>query len=458
MKKNFFYLFLIFVSVVITFYKSFSIYFFQDDFFILFISNINNLSKFLQFFIPRTDVQFFRPLSHEVYFFTVRLLFGTNPLAFHFVGWISFALSLVLVFKLSSFYLKQKSSRFFLVLLYGTSAVHYNSLFWIVNFSYLSGTFFYLLSFYTFKIDIKGSNLYTLSLFFIGLLVSEFLITLPVIILIDYLVAEKKRQKINKLIIGLIAICFFYFIFRFFIFRPDIGTYKMIFNLQVISSFRFFFMYFFNFPETIKDNLITFYKFRPEFLKTFAFEIVICILNFLVVSFFLLIYPVFKFLKTKKLLFILQKNYKTLLFCFLWVITSLLPIIFIPSHISPHHGSITLFGFIMFFIFTSEIAKINQKIFFPLIFSVWLASSITIVNLNNKIHWIYRRSNISKKWIARLKNDYPVIPRESTIYLPSTDKETIVALNDGKAINVLYNDYSLKVLFQKDKNNKIYVK
>lgn len=458
MKKNLLTFLLIIFSVVITFYKSFSIYFFQDDFFILFISKINSFSEFLQFFIPRTDVQFFRPLSHEVYFFIVRLLFGTNPLAFHFVGWLFFALNLVLVYKLSSFYLNQKSSRFFLVLLYGTSAVHYNSLFWIVNFSYLIGTFFYFLAFYAFKINIKGSNLYTLSLFFIGLLVSEFLITLPLIILIDYLIAEKKKQKINKLIIGLIAICFFYFIFRFIIYRPDVGTYKMIFNRQVISSFRFFFMFFFNFPETIKDNLITFYKFRPEFLKAFGFEIILCIINLLIVSFFLLIYPVFRFLKAKKLSFIFQKNYKTMLFCFLWVTTSLLPIIFIPSHISPHHGSITLFGFIMFFIFTSEIAKINQIIIFPLIFSFWLAASISIVNLNNKIHWIYRRSDISKKWIRRLKNDYPVIPKGSIIYLPSTDKETLVALNDGKAINVLYNDYSLKVLFQKDKNNKIYIK
>lgn len=115
------------------------------------ISKIKNIADFLHFFIPRSDVQFYRPISSEGFYLLARQLFGLNPLGFHLIAWLFFVLNIILVWKLARQFLMNKQNASVLAFLYATSAIHYNSLYWIVNFSYILAGFWYFFRFFTFS-------------------------------------------------------------------------------------------------------------------------------------------------------------------------------------------------------------------------------------------------------------------------------------------------------------------
>lgn len=146
--KRFFSILLIVGFSLFAFRNLFSIFFFQDDFYVMSLSHISDIKKFFTFFLPHNDVQFYRPLSHEIFFFLAIKLFGLEYVAYHgFIVciWIGMAF---LVFSITKYYFQSIRTRLFFLFLFATSAIHYNSLYWIVNFSYILGAFFLFSSFF----------------------------------------------------------------------------------------------------------------------------------------------------------------------------------------------------------------------------------------------------------------------------------------------------------------------
>src|SRR3989338_4119966 len=126
--KKIYFLLILFASTFL-FKDLFSIYFFQDDFFMLSLARIKNFSDFLRFFLPHTDVQFYRPLSHELFFFVGKIIFGFNPLGFHFIVYSFYISNIYLVYRLSRYFLNSSYAQYFITSLFSISAIHYNSLF-----------------------------------------------------------------------------------------------------------------------------------------------------------------------------------------------------------------------------------------------------------------------------------------------------------------------------------------
>lgn len=446
MKKTILALLCIVSAALVIFHDSFSVYFFQDDFFLLDISNVQSIDGLLRFFIPRGDVQFYRPLSHEGFYFIIQNLFGFQPFAFHLVAWIFWLIAVFIVFKISKFYLKSHRYRILVTGLYALSAIHYNSLFWISNFSYQASAVFYFSAIAVYLSGIGSRRKFALliSLFVIGLLMNEFLITLPLMIIADnYILKRKQKFQHTYFIIWSLIVISLYVILRFVLFKPNFGTYHFSFSPQVISSYRFFILFFLNWGETIKDQLITYWKIRTDFVQSNFLVVMIWILNALI-----WIFPV-------SLLIIQWWRRKMItdiasIFGGIWFLIALLPIIFVQSHISPHQGTIALFGFLILIVSSLENSGLQKKyrtIFFYCLITLWLVSSSMTVLLNNRIHWIYRRSELVKFWMKNYKTK-PDQGGKKVIIIPSRDKDTIVALNDGKAYNVLFNDPTLKVIFQ----------
>jgi len=452
---------LIILLPLVIFRRSFSVYFFQDDFFALSISEISKLKDLFRFFVPRDDIQFYRPLSVEIYYFINRSLFGLNPLPFHIIGWLFFFINILLVYSLSSFYLNKKISSLIITLLYATSSIHYDSLFWLANFSYILGTTFYFLGFYIYKKYSSKFYAIIFTVFIFGLLSSELLITLPIVIFFDSLIS---REILNKekiiLISGLFLLMAVYLYMRFSLFKVNTESYNFMFGSSALSSFRFFILFFLNFPETIKDQLINFYSLRKDFFESFPFQTIIFTANLLIFPILLFFIPISELVRMRKLGKYLTSNWDTLIFALSWTIITLIPVIFIQVHFSPHYGSISLFGFLLLFLILLEslMHKTIQNAVIAAVLSSWIVSSVVTVELNNEIHWIIRRSETAKNWLFRIKKEYPNLKQGSTIVIPTDNKDSKVALNDGRALKILYNDTSLTVLFQKSLDNKISIK
>lgn len=449
---------IIFISLIslFLFRNSFSIYFFQDDWFLLSISKIKSFADFLHFLIPRPDVQFYRPLSSESFYLLGRQLFSLNTFGFHLIAWIFFLLNIFLVFKLAEKFIHGKTLPVLFTLLYATSAVHYNSLYWLPNFSYILSGFWYFFGFFLFlesKHSVKN-NLLLITIFILGIFSNEFMLTFPVILFVYTLLLDKKKltQSITLFFALFFIICF-YLLIRLFVFKPNTGTYQFVFDKSIISSYRFFSMFFLSFPETMKDQMISFYKVNSTFLQTFSREFYIFLANLITFGFAFIILPFIYYLKNKNYKIYIQKHYRKIILGLFWFIITLLPIIFVPSHISPHQGTIALFGFLLLFLVLFDGLKhiANKYLYFGLIIFLitsWIVSTFTSVSLNDDIHWIKRRSDLSFAWIQKIKETFPTLPKNSLIQLPTEDKEVKVALNDGRAIGEVYDDESIRVIFK----------
>lgn len=454
MKKRILFFILLLILSFYVFKDSFSIFFFQDDFFVLAASNIKNISGFINFFIPRSDVQFYRPLSHEIFFFFGRVLFHLNPAGFHTTAYIFYILNTLLVYMIAKKFLKSEIIILTLVICYAISAVHYNSLFWIVNFSYIEVTLFFLLGFAVVLSGIKtlSKTALILIVYTMGLLSNEFMITFPLILLLYIFVIKRKELRNFIFILFLIScVSFVYLVLRFILFKPNFGSYQFIFDKSLISSYRWFTLFFFNWPETMKDHMITFYKVSPGFLKSFSREYYLFVVNLIIPILLCIIFPLILIIREKKLEKFIRSKIRIISFFILWFFVTLGPIIFIPSHISPHQGSIALFGFLMLLLIPLDFMNrknLNLAVMIILLL-IWFVGTIVTVNFNNKYHWIARRSNIARYWIAKANNNFKTLPDSAVLIIQDEDKEVKVALSDGRAFEVYYND-SVKTIFSTD--------
>ncbi len=441
--------FAIFLCGLLLFRESFFIDFFQDDYFLLKISNVDTATEVLQFLIPRIDVQFYRPLSHELWYFLMRKLFGMQPLTWHGAAFILWATMLILVYKIGKKFLRQKTLHYLFPILYGLSDIHYSTVFWSINTSYLMVSVFFFSAFHVWWSDdpYRKKILFLSALFFLGLLANELMMTILPLLIFDASIRQRMSPLgVGRMLFPLLIITGVYTGARI-MFPPDIGSYP-IEPSAIPSSYRWFGFFFLNWPEGIKDNMLTFWKIRPEFFRYFFPQIVLwSSLTMLVAAstFICFSFSIFRNGITKKYLL-------SLVFFSSWFFISLLPIVPVPSHITPHHGSISLAGFLLVLLIPIDtlwkrIAPFWRYAGIYAVLILWLISARTTVIFNNDTYWIKRRSDIAVTWKKRIQTLYPHPANGTEIIIPTDEKEVRVALNEGEAIRQWYGNSSLIVKF-----------
>lgn len=428
-------------------------YFFQDDFFLLSISHVNKFSDFINFFIPRSDVQFYRPISHQLFYYLARSLLGLNPTGYHIVTFVFFSLNIILVHQISKKFLSSKLLQFIIALFYASSVVHFDSLFWIANFSYVLVSFFFLLGFLLYiSSNLKNRNLILITIFLLGLLANEFMITFPLVILAYKFLNLKKGDTHKSPILSLFLIAAFYIFFRFLLFYSDTSSYKYIIDKRIFLAYRWYLLFFVNWAETMKDQMLNLYLVQDKFLQSFSFFVKIFFINLFIFLVAFLVTPALYLIKKKKLSVFITTKWKVSIFFLIWIIVTLGPIVAIPSQISPHRGSLGFVGFLLFFFlildFTGRNMKINIFLIITIIAtSVWVISSYYSIRLNKIVHWTYNRPRISKYWIDKVLISYPNIKKNSVLVLNTEGNEEKISLDKGRAFNVIYNDNSLRIFF-----------
>lgn len=405
-KQNWKILFIFFAAFTI-FYPSLFVFYTNDDFFFLKISQVDRLTGFLNFFSLAGGPEGFgmyRPLTTQVFYFLSHALFSLNPLGLHVISFLIFFGVIFMVYKLallllpSSETMKQSDNIAVVsAFLYAVSMTHFAHLYYLAAFQELGMTLFVLLSVYFFVkfLSAKRIILYLLSLisFLLALASKETAVVTPLLLGLVYFFLKSQGLKtvsIKKffLLSSPFAICLFAYLFiRVYSYGFASGD-TYIWDFSIAKFFNTLFWYLlwsFNLPETLLDFIGPGLKVNPnlwlywskEFLPIFIlFALQTCAVVFMFL----------RFLFRQKLITI---HYS--LFTTLWFLTSLLPVVFLPAHKFTFYLTLPLVGIV--FLLSRLFLNSRLLIFYCLIWSI--LSVLTIRHTVNT-NWITQGQKISK--------------------------------------------------------------
>jgi len=429
------------------FLPAFKSYFFQDDWFSFSISQASTIQDFLNFFIPRSDVIYYRPLGMQIPFFLVRKLFGINPLPFKVATLLAHFLNGYIVYLLFIKLLNKRLLGLVASFLYLTSATHQIIFYWSATFAFILAPTFYFGSFLFFA---KRRNLISFGLFCLGLLINELLITIPIILTL-WSWFEERQIRIRHLIHYWFVLGI-YLVARFVVFGlPEGGNYSFSLNLkQPVITLRNFTLWVFNWPEEIQAQFTRIFSLNRLFLQEFASSIAIfSALTTVFIVFFILI-PLFIRVRTKRV----HLNSRIILFGISWFIITSFPVLFLVSHAFTYYVPIPLFGvllvgFGLFDAYSGLKYGLRYKVILLCVFSaLWYYSALENMRLNQLIHWAPQRADKSRFLVSRFKEKYTHVSKGAIIIVTVGGyKEYRWALGDQNAFQALLNDQTILTYF-----------
>lgn len=257
------------------------------------------------------------------------------------------------------------------------------------------------------------------------------------------LIKKEKIKKIIKKIYPFIYLIIFYFFIRLVFPGSHGGVYTFEFNKKILSTFRWYFLWSFGWPETMRDQFTNIFSIRDEFYGSFFKEVLIYINSLAVLIAFLILLPLLLLLSHgfKKLKLFFSKYYSYLILSIWLFFLGIMPVAFFPDHIYPHYLTVASFGlyFVIFFfaIKIFDFLKYGWKKYFfliPVIVS-WLIVSYTTVNLNQKVHWAPRHAQIAQESIKKMR----LIKNKCSgkiIYVLNYQKDKKISLAEDKAIKL----------------------
>ena len=413
MKKNFLIVTLLILAPLVIFYKSFSIFFAQDDYILIDkFSGSNFWINILTALTAHADTHW-RPV-HNLFFLISGSLFQTNFLMYHFFTFLIHIMAARMVYKISLYFLKSKFPAFVSSILYASNSSHFITLFWI---SGSATTIAFLLFLISFDFWIKKRNIFSLCFFVASLLASEAFVVAVSIFFFYNLLFEKKREFKWFVIISLTTLIFGLLRFVFLTPQKIYNIYNLEISKNVFLAVKYYALRITNIPDTPKDYLLL--------VIIFLWLVTICILL------------------TKK--FFRAYRDKTFIFFLSSAIVGLFPFVFLPSHLSPHYMNISIWSFSMI---VASVLPRKKYLGIFLIFIFLLMSCLSVAKYQ-KNNWVVSRSNISKSYIEQIKKSNlaygsNLIFGDNAI---STSYEAYISLGTGKAINFFFKDKNYHTCF-----------
>lgn len=378
---------LVTVSVLIFFYRSLSYYFVQDDFWLLKISNINSINQFIEFFIPRSDAVWYRPLSSQVFFFLNRLLFGLNPYPYHLFSLTTYMATVYFLYLLTEKIFQNRKIALWACIFYGLNQVNLLSISWLAAYSFILGPLLLILV----LLNYDNHFLKAVIAGLLGILASEIFVVLPVILFFNHkFLNNKKYFKIIPFLLMSVSII----ILRRFVFPATENTslYNIELNISAVNTVRFYFLRITGLP--------LFFPLLPLYEK-----ITIAVLS--IIFFAIILWGINKNIKL-----IPADRIKILYFSMLSLIL-LAPFLFIPNHLSPHYLSYALVGFcpvLGYLLFLSlgnmnRAAKNRMQIILLIVF---IAVNFMGIESMYKFHWLFSRAKLAETLVRTSHFNFPV--------------------------------------------------
>lgn len=404
-----------------------SIFFSQDDFNHLYISRVGSLADVVNFFKPQSEAIFYRPLSIQIGTSLTRLFFGLNPSGFHLVSMIFHLLNVFFVFILIKKLFNQRVA-LLTAFFYGLNSSHFLSVFWISEFSILAGSFFFLLSLISYTSFLQQQNKfhYYLTIIFqtAGYLSSELTLTLPFFFFLIHVQQNKKLKPKSFVPLALLVI---YISLRLIFIKTHFTLYQPQYQLiPVLLNLKWYLIRTFGLPEAIKtlpqQNLI---------LGLWLLFITIVTTGLVNIN------------KPKLL--------KLVIFTVWWFLFSLPTFIFLTTHASAMYLNIALISTSL--IFAYSVIRIPFGIV-GMVFSIIVFFLLNLISINNlqQTSWLTRRARLGQINMNYLLKTYPH-PQKNTLFYfrntsPQSSSELYLAFGGEKAIQIVYNDFSLQALYE----------
>jgi hypothetical protein len=441
--KKYFPFFFIFLAVLAIYFPVFSLYFTQDDFFVLKMGTAKSVSDFLNFFSFHNSYNyaFYRPFTTQVYAFVMKSLFNLQPLSFHLVSFIFFLANIFLVFKILEKLLKKKSLSFLVAFFYGINASNLGSLAYISNFQEIGMAFFLFLSFWLYLEDKKIAPLF----FVFSLLSKENALVFPLILIVyEFLLGQRGWRKTLPFWLVLIV----YGLLRLGAGLPDVSVYQPVFTpIKIFNSYFWYLLWGIGLPEMLIDFVGPGLKIDPRLIIYYRQEIQIIFSASLV----------FALLLAGSILRSSKKDKSQEVFFLLWFMVGLLPVIFWPWHKFAYYLTFPLLGLVGFLVL---LLKNLPKVLIGVGIFLLLVVSLTTIHLSWRTYWVITRAKIAENLVNDLKAKYPQLPQGATLYFENDPEYPLIlgfgnsstqayyTLSGENGPQVIYNDLSLKVYYQ----------
>lgn len=445
------------ISTLVLFSSVLNYYFFQDDWFHLKISNAQNVKDFISFFMFRTDIIAWRPVSKQIFFFLIINVFNVNSFIPHLIIF-SFHLSNVfLIYKLVIKVRNNTLNAIVTAFLYSTAAFHFTTLAWISAGELTIGTFFYLLASLMLLNYFSSKKIsdYILAIisFVLCLSSTEFAVTWPLFItLLIFLSNKSKKKLINYLkpILIPVFLILVYLGFRLLIYKvPVKDNYEISFGPNIIKNFLWYNIWLLNVPEDVRAHVrLLPFAISKDFInagKEYLLPISIPLFIFLAII-------------LRRFISLFSKNTLHLfLSTFAFLFLSLLPVLIFPNHISAHYLLIPSIGIYIFlgYILSKKYNKSSNKRHLLFVFFTcccWFLLSFSSLALTKKINWIPGEQSLSRNLTTKIQKKYPYLPSYSSLLIYDSDLKIKHALMDQYALQVLFNDETLKTIYTEDAN------
>ena len=366
------------ITTIAFFSQTFSFGFVSDDFFYL------SFTRFADVISPIEGFYHYSPVFWMLMWF-LKILFGYNPLPFHITSVVLHLVNVIIFYKVTSFFLKDKLSRYFSSIIFAFYFAHYEIVYWVTGIDMSLMISFYLLGFLAFLMYTKRHKtrflLFYYSLFTIAILTHEYATSLAFITLIYWIFFSKKKMKtkdVMKIVAFPIVVIMILVIFKLSDSSPIFvhGPSALRFLTSIVKSFLYIL---FPFPLII-DRL-------SQGMQILLFLIVVCRL-------------VLKGNRKKETLFLLV---------WMFIIVSVYSVSSLPQ---ARYLSLASIPAILLFLRLFQVRSLLSinSLYLIMIF----ISGIFFLN-NQKIYW-EKGSRISRNVVSDVKSLYPDLPKGKILY------------------------------------------
>lgn len=444
-------LFFVFVSFI-TFYKSIFFAFIHDDWGSL--EQMNNAS-FLEFIKTYTDPQtVLLRILLPAYSWVLYKLFGLNTVMYHIIDLLINSFNAVLVFLLSDKILKNRLSAFAVGFMYASATFHSESVSWALHPPDDLCMIFFLMSFLFY---IKEKYLSSTLFFFASLLTKEASVFLPIVLFFyNFIYTDAGKNIIEKIKTCLwrakyhFTVLFVFLSVRFLLSPnaslPHSHPYKIKFlGIHVIENALNYLKYILT--EIIPTSLY----YARHLLELSFFQEILVILG--IIAIFLVLF----FRKPGNSLDN-SIDWKLVLFCILFLIAGLAPVIFLPNHNYEYYLTLPSISFLILIVYFIQklldllnLSPNKQKAWLVcyLVFH-FILSSISYNYIYAKQSSQAEQNEMSGKLHKYMMRNYPTLSRDSIVIIKGIN---IFSINRSSALRVWYQDNSLEVY---DFNDLVY--
>ena len=221
----------LFILTAFIFKNAFLTYFFNDDFFFLKISRIDNIQKFVNFFSPIRHVSY-KPVSQEIFYFLTHL-FNDNVYLAHLLIFLVYFIGLYYLYKIILNLTKNKSLSYLSTFFYAINFTHVFQLYYLATFQDVAIFTFLCLAFYNY---LKGNKLLSLIFFPLALLSKETAVLfVPFLILFKFIRGKKTNWSslISYVALGLVFIFLYQYSLKYV---TSLDNYRIIFNPRLVAN------------------------------------------------------------------------------------------------------------------------------------------------------------------------------------------------------------------------------